>query len=446
VNVINNTSLTRDQINGWALDFTRTEFEKFEALKRAVALAPELRITLGQEVVDQAITRRKLIRSITDDRYLLVQAGFDEFLEARGIRLDRLAATYCEVTKALAVGQLEAIDLMARGASPLPTQSIATNKPALLVSVAADPPAPAKHSKTIADLIEPYMRERHRGGISDSYARDIRTAMAWFSKWFGSSRTVSGLTPEEIRDFKDGLLLLPANWSKKLKALTIREAAKLNEDGHLPKLEVQALNSKRWISTDRQAYEGNSLQDQQDELRAFTDQLRLTLHALHKEVGSFGPSFIPRLDHLDLAWRIGSIFNPVTFRWSQFQANWPGMMLSKDGAVLSVGTLHTDPPLQPVFIRPDADSKTFDGGVRSRPELDALLSGLDADLQVVTASPSPIDAEYRIFMIASEVVAASEYRRNGQPSIQGLRSSQRAIRMTSLQRARPYSKASVPIV
>jgi hypothetical protein len=133
----------------------------------------------------------------------------------------------------------------------------------------------------------------------------------------------------------------------------------------------------------------------------------------------FGPSFISRIDHGDPAWRIGSIFDPVTFRWSQFQANWPGKMLSQDGRVSSVRTLGANPPGRPVFVRPDADSKTFDGGLRSRAELDVLLNRLDADLQIVTASPIAIEAEYRIFMVASEVVAASEYRRNGQTSLQG---------------------------
>jgi hypothetical protein len=133
----------------------------------------------------------------------------------------------------------------------------------------------------------------------------------------------------------------------------------------------------------------------------------------------FGPSFIPRIDHRDPAWRIGSIFDPVSFRWSQFQANWPGKMLSQDGRVSSVRALRADPPGGPVFARPDADSKTFDGGIRSRPELDVLLNRLDADLQIVTASPTSIDAEYRLFMVASEVIAASEYRRNGQTSMQG---------------------------
>jgi hypothetical protein len=51
--------------------------------------------------------------------------------------------------------------------------------------------------------------------------------------------------------------------------------------------------------------------------------------------------------------------------------------------------------------------------------LDALLNRLDNDLWIVTASPTAIDAEYRLFIVASEVVAASEYRRNGQTSLQG---------------------------
>lgn len=133
----------------------------------------------------------------------------------------------------------------------------------------------------------------------------------------------------------------------------------------------------------------------------------------------FGPSFIPRIDHRDPAWLVGSIFDPASFRWSQFQANWPGKMLSQDGRVSSVRALRANLPAQPIFIRPDADSKAFDGGKRSRPELDVLLNSLDPELQIVTASITSIDAEYRIFVVASEVIAASEYRRNGQPSMQG---------------------------
>jgi hypothetical protein len=97
----------------------------------------------------------------------------------------------------------------------------------------------------------------------------------------------------------------------------------------------------------------------------------------------------------------------------------PGKMLSQDGGVSSVRALRADPPGRPIFARPDTDSKTFDGGIWSRLELDALLNRLDNDLWIVTASPTAIDAEYRLFIVASEVVAASEYRRNGQTSLQG---------------------------
>jgi hypothetical protein len=68
-------------------------------------------------------------------------------------------------------------------------------------------------------------------------------------------------------------------------------------------------------------------------------------------------------------------------------------MLSLDGKVSSVSMLRADPPGQPVFIMPDAAPKTFDGGVRSRLEF-------DADLQMVIASPGPIDVECRVFMVA----------------------------------------------
>lgn len=243
-------SLSREQVSGLVRDFVQTEIERFETLKRCVALAPELSPTLQEEVANLDMTRRRLIRSITDDKYVLVQAFFDEFLEARGVRLDRSTAAYEEITKTLALAHLETIDAMARGGSAPKPQVIET-RPANSTGSVASEPAPlsagTKSSEAIADLIEPYMLERHRGGISNSYANDIRTAMNWFSQWFGSSRRVDTLTPRDIRDFKDGLLRLPSNWSKKLKGATIREAAKLNDDGHLPSLEIQALNSKRWM-------------------------------------------------------------------------------------------------------------------------------------------------------------------------------------------------------
>jgi hypothetical protein len=48
--------------------------------------------------------------------------------------------------------------------------------------------------------------------------------------WFGEDSKVAALSKTDLRDFKEGLLNLPSNWRKKLKGLTIREAAQSNED------------------------------------------------------------------------------------------------------------------------------------------------------------------------------------------------------------------------
>jgi len=74
-----------------------------------------------------------------------------------------------------------------------------STNPALPAS--AEPAAPSpqiKSSKAIADLIEPYMRERHRAGISVNYAKNIRTAMDWFSQWFGPSRQVASVASGRV--------------------------------------------------------------------------------------------------------------------------------------------------------------------------------------------------------------------------------------------------------
>lgn len=71
------------------------------------------------------------------------------------------------------------------------------------------------------------------------------------------------------------------------------------------------------------------------------------------------------------------------------------------------------------FVRPDEDSKAFDGGLfdaKSMAEtIDlALMRGLlQPDTPVVVAEPVPVDAEWRTFIVGGEVVAASSYRRDG---------------------------------
>jgi len=132
-----------------------------------------------------------------------------------------------------------------------------------------------------------------------------------------------------------------------------------------------------------------------------------------------GPSFIPRVDHSDPFWAVGCVFDPTSFRWSQFQVHWTDLMLSTDGAVATTQQLRTCLPTKPVFVRPDSDSKQFDGAVRSPHELAELLALLPDDIDVVSALPVEIEAEYRVFIIGSEIVAASQYRKNGSAAFDG---------------------------
>ena len=75
-----------------------------------------------------------------------------------------------------------------------------------------------------------------------------------------------------------------------------------------------------------------------------------------------GPSFVPRIA-IETTWRPGIYFDPATFRWSVMAQHWRGLMFTPDGAVTTarevLEELETSGPL---FVRPDEDSKAFDGG------------------------------------------------------------------------------------
>lgn len=131
----------------------------------------------------------------------------------------------------------------------------------------------------------------------------------------------------------------------------------------------------------------------------------------------YGPSFVPRAwGHPSL--NPGVFFDPTTFRWSSFQSGWGEMMLSAGRVVPAVAV----PDMVGsglAFVRPDEDSKAFDGGLfdaRAIAEvIDLALSRglIQANGLVVVAEPVRIDAEWRTFVVGGEVVAASSYRRDG---------------------------------
>lgn len=241
-------TLTRDEINALVRDFVATEVQDYHALHMAAKSAPALEKAVKAEDERRARMRRLAVLDIANDRPLWTQARLEDFLESRGKLFDRDGATYAETMRALAFGMLTAFDRIDQGAF----QPAAEPAPPPLADVIhpapppPEPPKPAHRVRTIAELIEPHIRERQRSGIGSSWITEIRTALAWFAGWFGDDHPIDAITADGMRDLKEGLLELPKNWSKKLKGMTIREAAEHNRTADLPRLDVPALIGKRW--------------------------------------------------------------------------------------------------------------------------------------------------------------------------------------------------------
>lgn len=134
-----------------------------------------------------------------------------------------------------------------------------------------------------------------------------------------------------------------------------------------------------------------------------------------RAIACLGPSFVPRVA-LSTSWRPGIFFDPTTFRWSVMAHEWTGLMFTHDGAVASARDVLADFE-GPLFVRPDEDSKLFDGGVFADAAQLRAAIGANLDVPVVRGAPAPVDAEWRCFVVNGRVVDASEYRRAGQPSL-----------------------------
>ncbi|MCE6958078.1 ATP-grasp domain-containing protein [Cereibacter sphaeroides] len=78
---------------------------------------------------------------------------------------------------------------------------------------------------------------------------------------------------------------------------------------------------------------------------------------------------------------------------------------------------------RPMFVRPDAVTKAFAGGVMALDKLDTAFAGyaagprFDPQLPVVVAEARPILGEFRFFIVAGEVVTGSCYRWAGRMDV-----------------------------
>ena len=134
-----------------------------------------------------------------------------------------------------------------------------------------------------------------------------------------------------------------------------------------------------------------------------------------------GQGFVTRaLHHPRL--KAGMFFNPEIFRWEAFRSGWAGAMLSSDARAMTLSEAQVFlRQTGSAFVRPDADSKIFEGGVYDASRLAAVTeaTAVPASTPVIIASTLDIEAEWRFFIVDREVVGCSEYRRWGRPSTDG---------------------------
>jgi len=134
-----------------------------------------------------------------------------------------------------------------------------------------------------------------------------------------------------------------------------------------------------------------------------------------------GPGFVTRA-LADPHYRTGLYFNPETFRWSAFRAGWPGLMLAQDGQTSTIPELLLRlEGGKKLFVRPDADSKAFDGAVYDAEQLRSVTKNWvgKTSQQIVVSEPLKIDAEWRLFVVDGEIVACSKYREGNRATIDG---------------------------
>jgi len=134
-----------------------------------------------------------------------------------------------------------------------------------------------------------------------------------------------------------------------------------------------------------------------------------------------GQGFVTRaLHHPRL--KSGLFFDPQKFQWSAFRSGWEEAMLCSDGRIMSLSdAMDFLKDGARAFVRPDSDSKVFDGGVYDASGLAAVApeTRVAPTTPVVVASPRSLEAEWRFFVVDREIVGCSEYRRWGRPSFDG---------------------------
>lgn len=138
----------------------------------------------------------------------------------------------------------------------------------------------------------------------------------------------------------------------------------------------------------------------------------------------YGSTTTMYLVYQNPALRAGVFFDDRNFSIQNYIGRWGAHMLSAGAEILPAGQVSNlqRPPESLVFVRPDADSKSFSGTVMPFGEVEAWLQQasasedmtLDASTLIVVGEPYHIETEWRLWMVNGKVITASKYRENFQ--------------------------------
>lgn len=118
-------------------------------------------------------------------------------------------------------------------------------------------------------------------------------------------------------------------------------------------------------------------------------------------------------------WRSGVFFSPESFNHGAYLEGYGDRMLNAGGVVCSWGELWNryQDPEQLIFVKPNDDLKLFTGAILTVGDCFRMYQRLEgrghvdiSGQEVVVGRPFEIDAEYRFFVVESEIVAGTMYR------------------------------------
>ena len=118
----------------------------------------------------------------------------------------------------------------------------------------------------------------------------------------------------------------------------------------------------------------------------------------------------------------GLFFDKDTFSLSNYFDKWKESMLNFGARQLTINDLnkldYADDKL--LFIRPDADSKSFNGDVRRYDEIKLWAEQikltetdiLNISTEIIISEPYHLKSEWRLWIVNGKVITASKYREN----------------------------------